>query len=242
MRDPRGLGSGPVLFVDDLDRPGLGERELHHLRDVRRVRDGEVITLGDGNGFLQAFEVRKEEGEGRRRGGAISLEALDARFFEPPPEVPVRIATFLPSLDRLSVLLTKVTEVGADEIHLLVDGRDRRGGEPAGSLDRWRRTVTEAASQSKRAYIPTIYPAKSLSEFLTSHRDGAVLCEPSAEAVLGEGVPIAVIGPESGLDPAEVGLPTARLPGNILRIETAAIVAAALLVVERERIVVRRQK
>jgi 16S rRNA (uracil1498-N3)-methyltransferase len=154
----------------------------------------------------------------------------------------VRIATFLPSLDRLSILLAKVTEVGADEIFLLIDRQDRRGGAPAGSLERWRRTVTEAASQSKRAYVPMVHQPMPFETFLDAHREDAVLCDPAGDVVVGEARSIALIGPEAGLDPEEIGLPTARLPGNILRIETAAIVAAALLVVERERIVVRGQK
>ncbi|MGC8480370.1 MAG: RsmE family RNA methyltransferase, partial [Acidimicrobiales bacterium] len=186
--------------------------------------------------------------EGRRRGGLLSLRLVGERFYEAPPTIPVRIATFLPSLDRLSILLAKVTEVGADEIFLIVDRQDRRGGEPAGSLERWRRTVTEAASQSKRAYVPTIHEPMPFEAFLDAHRKDAFLCDPAGQVVVGEVRSagevrsIAVIGPEAGLSPVEIGLPTARLPGNILRIETAAIIAAALLVVGRERIVVSGRK
>jgi 16S rRNA U1498 N3-methylase RsmE len=43
-------GSAAHIFVDSLGAPQLSGDDDHHLRRVLRIRDADVITVGDGAG------------------------------------------------------------------------------------------------------------------------------------------------------------------------------------------------
>jgi len=46
---PDGQG-GPHAYVKDLDEPALADEDRHHLARVLRLRDGDLLTVGDGLG------------------------------------------------------------------------------------------------------------------------------------------------------------------------------------------------
>jgi len=110
---------------------------------------------------------------------------------------------------------------------------------------RWQRVAREAAKQSGRAVIPEVETPRSLGEWLAG-------AEPADLAICpweGGGVPLnraldvagmprsvqVIVGPEGGLDEAEVALARARgftvasLGPRILRTETAGPAIVAIL-------------
>ncbi len=114
-------------------------------------------------------------------------------------------------------------------------------------LDRWQRIVTEAAEQSHRGRVPQIEPAITFAQALSrvGEFDRALIAATSGqartltEALAPSGGPVAsvaiLIGPEGGFSDAETaqacesgGIPVSLGP-RILRTETAAIVAPALV-------------
>ncbi|MGH9003252.1 MAG: RsmE family RNA methyltransferase, partial [Acidimicrobiia bacterium] len=106
-------------------------------------------------------------------------------------------------------------------------------------VQRWRRVAWEAARQCRRARLPEVAgvaPLVSLAGhpgLVVADRDGVA---PGALIVGGDEV-LVVVGPEGGLSDAEVDrlAPVARLGLGplILRAETAAVAAAAVLSVLR---------
>lgn len=157
--------------------------------------------------------------------------------FEPAPRRP-RVVGFAPVKgDRSELIVQKLTELGVDIIVPLVTERsvvrwdDRR---VAKNRDRHGRIAREAAMQSRNPRLPRVDDPHDLARFLASWPD-AVLADPGGsdgERLLVERGAVA-IGPEGGFSAAELaGRPTVRLPGRILRTETAAITAAVLLVSE----------
>jgi 16S rRNA (uracil1498-N3)-methyltransferase len=98
------------------------------------------------------------------------------------------------------------------------------------------RVAREAAMQSRRSWLPTVDAVRPFA---------AVASEPDAVLADAGGGPIdlerpvVLVGPEGGWSPEEAswGRPTVSLSPNVLRAETAAIAAGALLVAKRASLV-----
>ncbi|MDO8689753.1 MAG: RsmE family RNA methyltransferase, partial [Dehalococcoidia bacterium] len=115
-------------------------------------------------------------------------------------------------------------------------------------VTRWRDIIREAAEQSRRGRLPTLQPVATLVQACES-ADGLKLLPWEGDAPLSlrsalrkqSGRPQKVslfIGPEGGFDPAEVefarscGVIPVTLGKHTLRAETAALVAASLVLYE----------
>ena len=208
--------SAAHVFVDDLDHPQLDERDEHHLARVLRLRDGEVVTVGDGRGSWRTARWHK---------GAPIVDGPSVTVPVPPT---VTIAAAIPKGDRLDWMVQKLVEVGVMCI-VLVDCRrsvvrwqpERR----ATQLDRLRRVGRDAAMQSRRVWLPTIDGPVPLGDVVAG--GGAVLADPDGDPLTT--ATTVVIGPEGGFTAEELDLaPAVSLGEQILRVETAALVAAIL--------------
>lgn len=220
--------SGPprervLVLVDDLDHPGLVDRDRRHLERSLRLRPGAPLTLSDGNGRWRLA----------RLGPEIEPEGPIERVERSGPELVVGFAPV--KGDRSDLVVQKLTELGIDIIVPLTTERSVvrwDGDRGVKHLDRHRRIVREAAMQSRNPHLPRVEPSMSLPRFAEVWPDLALADpdgEEGAEALAARRV--LVIGPEGGFGPAELeGRPTVRLPGQILRTETAAIAAGVLLV------------
>ncbi len=192
-----------------------GER-FHYLVRVLRLGEGAALEVFDGGG--RAFSARVERvGEAEAE---LSLGSPVARAVAPP----LALVQGLPKGDKLEWVLQKGTELGAtlfapaDTARAVVKLDEKRAAE---RVKRWTKIVEEAARQCGRADVPEVHPPRALLE---------------AVASLPEGDPLAlVVGPEGGLDRgevtalAEVGGVPVTLGRRVLRTETAALAALAVL-------------
>ncbi len=141
---------------------------------------------------------------------------------------------------RFELVLQKGTELGIGRFVPFLSERCVTTGARA---ERWRTIVTEAAEQSGRRIVPTVAEVRSFSEVLVEASAGSPAIMPWEGEV---GATVAsvyrpapksslIVGPEGGFTPEEVeqarahGAVTVSLGRRILRSETAAIVAATLL-------------
>lgn len=92
--------------------------------------------------------------------------------------------------------------------------------------------------QSRRVLLPRVGRSRPLHEVLDLY-PRAILADPEGSPMpIGPGStddarPLVVVGPEGGFSPDELsGRGTVRLPGGILRTETAAIAAGVLLAID----------
>lgn len=214
------------VFVDDLGAPVLDEADRHHLQRVLRLRDGEEVTASDGHGGLL-----------RCRWAAGEIEA-DGEVVREPIRPPVTVAFAPVKGDRPEWAVQKLTELGVDRIVALACERSvvRWDDERAvRHLQRWARIAREAAMQSRRVWLPTIDDAMATPAALAA-TPGAVLADQGAEP-LPETAEAVLVGPEGGWSDDERGLlPRARLTATVLRTETAAVAAGALLCTVRDRL------
>jgi len=221
------------------ERIGAGRAELtpearHYLCDVLRLEAGAAVELFDGRGH--AWDATLGAG-----GDALVLGA--------PREAPARGATIallfaLAKGEKNDLVVQKATELGAARIAPFAAARSvvRLEAEKAQErTGRWRRIAEEAARQCGRADVPELLAPLPLAGALAALPPGldVVVFQPGGVALASleagpEGV-AAVIGPEGGLDDAELaacaaaGARRATLGPRVLRAETAAIVAVAML-------------
>jgi RsmE family RNA methyltransferase len=94
------------------------------------------------------------------------------------------------------------------------------------------RIAREAAAQSRRVWLPEVRVG-SFAELLDL--DGVAIAEPGACERITAATRAVLIGPEGGYDQLELPerVPHVSLASTVLRVETAAIVAAAGLVAWR---------
>jgi len=215
--------SAAHVLVADVAAPVPDDATAHHLRRVLRLRDGEVVTVTDGVGRWRAC---------RMSSGA--LEADGAIVDVTPPGVPVTVAVAPPKGERLEWLVQKCTEVGVDRLVLLSAERSvvRWDGERvARQLARLRRIAVEASLQARRVWLPELSGPLPATDVLAV----AVVAEPGGRP-LGPDDATVAIGPEGGWTAAEVAAADGQvsLGPNVLRVETAAVVAASMMVAARE--------
>lgn len=228
------LGVAHVL-VENIESPELAINDQHHLGVVRRLKNGDLITLGDGRGRWRTATV-SVLAQGRRSKG-VDLTYLGDIFTESRLLPKIVIGFVVPALDRASWAVQKMTELGVDEIHLLyskysstrIEGLDEAGKE----FHKLTRVIREAAMQSRTAHLPELFPIVSLQEFLQYHSE-CILCTLGSPEVLTPNFPV-IIGPEGGFSDEELEMVPrhASLVGNILRSETAVVAASAFLTMTR---------
>lgn len=209
--------SSAHVFVESLVAPELSADDAHHLLRVMRLRDGETVTASDGLGGWRTCSVA---------GGALIPTGDEVREVAPTA---ITIAAAIPKGDRAEWMVQKLTEVGVGEIVFLHCTRSvvRWDGERGGrALAKLRKVAREAAMQSRRVWLPVLSGPVPYAEVVA--RPGAVVAEPGGAPY--SGAALVVIGPEGGFTGDELAQARrlVELSPNVLRVETAALVAAIL--------------
>jgi 16S rRNA (uracil1498-N3)-methyltransferase len=224
----------------------LGREQAHQIGHVLRLKAGDAITVLDDSG--QEYDVVLTT-----VGPSEAMGQITGRRRAPgEPTVQLTLFQSLLAREKFEWVLQKATEVGVVQIVPVLTERSLvrvKRMEPA-RLDRWRRIVTEAAEQSHRGRIPKLESVSAFGEAVgrRSDFDRCLIAAPSPAAVAlrealrgaaGAETSIALlVGPEGGFTPQEVALACEKgaipigLGPRVLRTETAAVVAAALVLYE----------
>jgi 16S rRNA (uracil1498-N3)-methyltransferase len=215
-------GSAAHVLVAEVESPQLDADASHHLARVLRLRRGQPVTVTDGAGRWRSTVF-----------GGDGVEATGDVVTVRRPEPPLTVAVAPPKGDRLEWLVAKCTEIGIDRVVVLEAEHSvvRWSGERLErQLDRLRRIAVEASMQSRRVWLPQIVGPLPAVEVLP----GLAVAEPGGRPLVPTDVAIAV-GPEGGWSPKEleVAAATVSLGPNVLRVETAAVAAAVLMVSAR---------
>ena len=213
--------------------------EHRHLARVLRARPGETLTLFDGaGGEVEAQVVRVDRTETELR--------LGTRRAVAGPTVAITLFSAVPRGPRMDFLVQKTAELGVARIvPVLTERSVARPDSEAGRRARWQKIAQEAARQCGRADVPAVDAPVPLAEALAlpglpprrlalfererGRSLGAALAAsaPAPTALL--------VGPEGGFTAPELaaagaaGFEPVGLGERILRVETAAIVAVALV-------------
>ena len=221
--------------------------EHHHLRNVLRTKQGETVRIIDGEGNVYTAQIL--ETDDARISSEVRILSHEFHAIVSPK---LTLFQGLPKSDKMELILQKTTELGVTQIVPLHSEYGLQ--KPSQNrYERWHRVLISATKQSERAWLPALCTAQefnttlaqldkfSLCLLLSPHRDQGshvqhiqtVLRErPCLDSVA------LFVGPEGGFSDEEVtsaiesGCILATLGRNILRTETAAIVAVAVAAYE----------
>jgi 16S rRNA (uracil1498-N3)-methyltransferase len=222
------------VFVDDPARPELADVDAHHLGRVLRLRDREEVVVADGHGHWARTAWRSTatleaitDGVGIGGDGAVQFETRDE---------PALTVAFAPVKgERPEWVVQKLTELGIDRIVPLRTERSVvrwTGARGAAVVERLRRVAREATAQCRRVWLPEVMSPIGSAELASlGSRGEVVLAQLSGERpTLTQHV--VAVGPEGGWSSKELasGLPTVGFGLSVLRAETAAVTAGALMV------------
>lgn len=230
----------------DGQRVRFDQAQAHQLQRVLRMRPGDEVVVFDGS--AQEHTVRLDTVNRKQASGSI----LSTTAAGSEPAVSLTLYQSLLNRDKFEWVLQKGTEIGVARFVPVITNRTLvrdAGAVSDGRLARWRRIVTEAAEQSRRTRVPQVRPAIRFDEAVAEAGGSSVAliaweaagAPPLREAMAGPDDPSGValfIGPEGGYEAAEVelaeqaGVRPFTLGRRILRTETAAVVAAALVLYE----------
>ena len=169
-----------------------------------------------------------------------ALEPVGEVETVPRPNPQVTVAFAVVKGQRPEWAVQKLTEVGVDRIVPLLSARSVvrwPAGEAGAQVARLRRVAREASMQSRRVWLPTVDVVTPFAAMAAE--PGAAVAHPGGGPPSLD-KPVVLVGPEGGWDEAEVAAADRVLVGlgpSVLRTETAAVVAGALLCALRAGVV-----
>ena len=210
----------PHVLVGSLDHPVLSDEKQHHLKKVLRVNAGGAITATNGSGDWAVFNFNDG-----------SLEIVSELFTIPKSTLPATVAFSFTKSGKPDFTVQKLTELGVDRIALFPSENSvpRWNKSKLKKLtQRFTRISQSALEQSKGVWLPSLSFLSSFSQIA----DIPNICIADIE-----GDPIdanhrcLAIGPEGGWSKAEYAhlLPKVALNPQVLRSETAAVAAGAVM-------------
>lgn len=209
--------------------------KARYLLTVLRCKKGDALTVIDGKGGAYVSHI-------------VSIVNKDV-FIDIEGELPLNTELHVALIlyqgllkgERMDMVIQKATELGVYEIVPVVT--ERSIVRETRKLKRWRKIAEEAAEQCGRTVIPAVrvpqefnkvFDGNKMNGLLFWEKGGIGLSEAMASIDTGKAVNI-LIGPEGGFTADEVreaeehGIVRTTLGRRILRAETAAIAAAALV-------------
>jgi len=215
--------------------------ELHHMRDVVRLREGASVALLDAAGVEYQGALVKYE----RARAAVRIDSRAA----PRAAARIVLAAAIVKGPRMDLVVEKAAELGAAELWPLVTARGLVRAPGAERLARWRRLASTAAKQSLAPHSMIIRAPLQFADLIRSVPADtlAIMCSAGARPlgdILMQAMPRAVLlacGPEGDFAPneheaaAESGFIAAGLGPNRLRSETAALAAMSIAVERMNR-------
>jgi 16S rRNA (uracil1498-N3)-methyltransferase len=218
----------------------MENEQAHYISNVRRFKPDDEIMIFDGAGNsykAKIISVKKGYVEGRILSSSYEI-----------PEFKTTLYTAMPKGDRFEWLIEKAAELGISEIAPINTKRSVNKSFSANKSERYEKISIAASSQCGRKDImkisaPTDFKtacekaakdADYINVLAWESESANVLTKISPEESKYKGSNI-FIGPEGGFENEEtefaqkLGVKTMTLGKNILRVETAAIVASVLI-------------
>jgi 16S rRNA (uracil1498-N3)-methyltransferase len=235
---------GNRLYVPDPLAPGadlrLNEERSHYAGRVLRLRVGNEVVLfnGDGSEFVAVItEVSRS---------AVRVQVRTRRERDQESPLRIHLVQGVSRGERMDIVVQKATELGVHRVtpimtahsvlRLDVDKGRRR-------MAHWTKIAQGACEQCGRNVVPLVDAPQTFDSWIAGSTGGdgkRIVFHPDAGTTLAgfphlpERVEL-LIGPEGGLSGAEVdqasaaGFTPCSLGPRILRTETAAIAAVAIL-------------
>lgn len=218
--------------------------DVNHMKNVLRMREGELFSAADENGICYHCTVDTLEKH------QVTARILKKEMGKTELSSKIYLFQGLPKSDKMELIIQKAVELGAYEIIPVATKRaivklDAR--KEAAKLKRWQSISEGAAKQSGRMLIPRISEVKTFAEALQMAKelDAKIIPYECARGIEGTreifgrikpGMSVGIfIGPEGGWEEAEIEAARAldvepvTLGRRILRTETAGLTTLSIL-------------
>lgn len=223
--------------------------DINHMKNVLRMKVGELLEVNDGCGNLYLCEIEEFAEE-------AAWVKIKERY-DAETELPSRIYLFqgLPKGDKMELIIQKAVELGVYEIIPVATKRavvklDEK--KAAKKVQRWNAIAEGGAKQSGRGIIPQVTEVLTFAKALEKAKELDMVLIPYEKAegmeatwkamqsaVPGKSIGI-FIGPEGGFEEEEVekarmsGAVPVSLGKRILRTETAGLMILSVLMYHLE--------
>lgn len=215
--------------------------KARYLSTVLRCAAGDRLDVIDGRGRAYAAEVVRISGKD------VFIAIAGEKPAPPEPALPLILCQGILKGEKMDLVVQKATELGITEIVPLVT--ERSIVRETRKVRRWAAIAEEAAEQCGRAVIPRIHEPAAFADVLRNaarsegtrglifwEQGGLPLRAALSRLSYSVDAPLPLfVGPEGGFSAEEVreaqahGAAAVTLGGRILRAETAAIAAVALV-------------
>ena len=235
----------PHFYVnpkDIKDKSFIIENEqFHYLSNVRRFSIGDEINIFDGLGNSYKAIIDNIDKKSMK-GTILSSKTLVL------PDKNISLYTAIPKGERFDWLIEKASEIGISKIVPVIYVRSVVKELSENKLERYKKISISASSQSWRADIMPIETPVKFDEIVENvfNKENTLNILPweseedkNIVSLLKENKDIKniniFIGPEGGFDKTEIDIAlknnfkTVTLGKNILRVETAALVASSIV-------------
>jgi 16S rRNA (uracil1498-N3)-methyltransferase len=208
----------------------LSDEEFNHLKNVKRIKNGDEVMVTDGNGNLYHTEFA---------GNQAPLRIVRSKTFL-PANFSLHIAVApTKSIDRIEWFLEKAVETGISEVSFILCRHSERKEIKS---ERMQRIAVSALKQSKKVFLPKINEMIPFNAFIKNKKEECRLLftqQAGANATLSANYNkkqnlLALIGPEGDFHDDEIALAKAdgfqltSLGNSRLRTETAALAVCTL--------------
>ncbi len=222
-------------------RPGhieLDPAQAHHARDALRLTPGSEIEAFDDAGHIATGTIVRCDAAGVTvRIGELCAVAASTQIV---------VASAVPKGARADWMIEKLSELGVARFIPLATARSVVLPAGQNKRDRWIRIATESAKQSHRPGVMQIEELTPLDQplahwashglFLSTHAAAEpIVAQLNSSFIIHHSSIALFIGPEGGWTDDEMarfnqaGLTGVKLTATILRVETAAVAAAAVV-------------
>lgn len=213
----------------------LDEPTSKHVVQVLRMAEGELLQLTDGKGNLFTAQIADAN---RKR---CQVSVTDVVNIVPPSHRVTIVVSPVKNASRFEWLLEKATEMGVQQLVPLLCERTEKQHL---RMDRLQGILISAMLQSQQCWLPQLTEPIKFAQLVTTadapQKFIAHCLEDSKQPLQlqakGNTDRLILIGPEGDFTPAEIalaqehGFVPVALGNTRLRTETAAMVAAALLI------------
>lgn len=238
----------PVFFIQSnqisRDTVTITDPLLSHLSKSLRIREGEIIWVGDEHRIR--YHVRVDLLDSN----SLKASILETRAGPSTPTASIVLAQAILKGDRMNWVIQKATELGVTTIRPLLTSRVIVRP-PVNRIrmirGRWQRIAIDAAQQSEQWAFPQVAPPMTLPELFQHIPHAALRCalleRDAGQTRLGglsidrtfQGTIVLAGGPEGGWTAEEMQelrnqrFQAISLGEGILRSETAPLVALSIL-------------
>jgi 16S rRNA (uracil1498-N3)-methyltransferase len=224
-----------LFYTPDIDPSHphyfLSEEESKHCIRVLRLEAGSEVQLIDGKGGLYHATIK----EAHPKRTILQINSVTSSFNKRNHYLHIAIAP-TKNIERMEWFLEKATEIGIDEISLIICQRSER---KEVKVERLNKIITAAIKQSIKAYHPVLNEPVTYNQLLAKPFEGQKFiahCEKSDKTdlrteIITHDKYLILIGPEGDFTTSEIDsalrndFKAITLGESRLRTETAALEA-----------------